>query len=62
MSDSSGVKMTEELRREIEKLENLTAEEIDDPRVNELLLKGAKEHAEVLRRSRELGNRRIYKD
>ncbi|HEU4732397.1 MAG TPA: hypothetical protein VFT22_31095 [Kofleriaceae bacterium] len=53
--------MTAEIEAAIRKLEAATAAEIDDPNVAEQLRKGAEDHAEVLRRSRELGNRRVYR-
>jgi hypothetical protein len=53
--------MTPEIRAAIDKLEAATAAEIDDPAVAAELRRGAEDHAEILRRSRELGNRRVYR-
>lgn len=55
------LKMTPEIRAAMEKLEAATPAEIDDPAFAAELRRGAEEHAEILRRSRELGNLRVYR-
>lgn len=60
-NDKPALVMTPEVEAAIRRLEAATAEEIDDPKVAEQLRKGAEAHDDVLRRSRELGNRRVYR-
>lgn len=61
MPQTPKLAMTPEILAAIKKLEAMTGEEIDDPTVAAMLRKGAEEHVEILRRSRELGDRKVYR-
>lgn len=58
---SPKLQLTDELKAELAKLESVSPDKIDDPAIADKLRKGAEEHTEILRRSRELGNRRVYR-
>lgn len=61
MPNQTPMVLTDELRAALKKIEESSGAEIDDPAFAAQLRKGAEEHAEILRRSRELGNKRVYR-
>lgn len=58
---SEKLTLSPEILAAIKRLEASTPAEIDDPTIAAELRRGAEEHAEILRRSRELGDRRIFR-
>jgi len=55
------VEMDEELRLLVERLQKPEAHADDDARLRPHLTEAAQEHEDILRRSRELGNKRVYR-